>query len=314
MAVVTLEGIPQVELSELRYFYLVARARSFAEGARLAGVSPPAISKSIKKLEGTLGMELLRRNTRRVRPTQAGELLLEHCQRIFGALGAMGRDLDARRGIVRGELRIGTTEVFSTFALPRTLTRVHAEHPELVTRSYLMAPSRAQRHLLDGRLDVALCTGTPPTQGLQRHVLARCPGRLVCGPHHPLAEAGVADEAALGRHPFVVPRFFDREHPSDPSGHPGLGRGRTIGATVEMLHMAIQMVAEGPFLGYFPQVAIRCQLNHGELCPLEGPQDLPGFELIALTRADEDDKPGIGAFLEQLELAVREAIQKTCDA
>ena len=43
-----------MELTDLKYFYNVATARSFSQGARISHVSPPAISKSIKKLEEEL--------------------------------------------------------------------------------------------------------------------------------------------------------------------------------------------------------------------------------------------------------------------
>ena len=91
-----------MELTELRYFYNVATTRSFSKGARLSYVSPPAISKAIKKLEEALDAQLLVRTTRRVNLTDRGEILLNHCRTVFEQIDTMRRDLDDADGSIRG--------------------------------------------------------------------------------------------------------------------------------------------------------------------------------------------------------------------
>jgi DNA-binding transcriptional LysR family regulator len=62
--------------NDLLAFLAVARARSFTRAAAKLGVSPSALSHTIRGLEERLGLRLLSRTTRRVEPTQAGERLL----------------------------------------------------------------------------------------------------------------------------------------------------------------------------------------------------------------------------------------------
>ena len=66
-----------MELTDLRYFASVASCESFVGGARRCGVTAPAISKSIKKLEEALGQRLLTRTTRSVVLTEAGAIVTE---------------------------------------------------------------------------------------------------------------------------------------------------------------------------------------------------------------------------------------------
>ena len=73
----------RMELTDLRYFFNVATTRSFSKGAKLSFVSPPTISKAIKRLEDELKAQLLVRTTRSVNLTDRGQILMEHCRKLF---------------------------------------------------------------------------------------------------------------------------------------------------------------------------------------------------------------------------------------
>ena len=63
-------------LAELSAFLAVGRERSFTRAAAQLGVTPSALSHSMRALEERLGVRLLNRTTRSVTPTEAGERLL----------------------------------------------------------------------------------------------------------------------------------------------------------------------------------------------------------------------------------------------
>src|SRR5687767_12991529 len=106
-----------MELADLRYFVAVATAQSFVGGARRVHVTPPAVSKAVRKLEDELGVSLFVRTTRRVELTGAGAALLERARPLLAGVEAL-RDLEAPAAAPRGELRIGAMEVFSIYLLP----------------------------------------------------------------------------------------------------------------------------------------------------------------------------------------------------
>ena len=68
--------MPGDDLNVLSAFLAVAEGRSFTKAARRLGVSPSALSHSIRGLEERIGVRLLSRTTRSVAPTEAGEQLL----------------------------------------------------------------------------------------------------------------------------------------------------------------------------------------------------------------------------------------------
>ncbi len=68
--------------SELALFALIVEAKSFNKAAKLAGISPAALSKRLSKLEKELEIQLLHRTTRRLSLTEAGEILYGHVKDI----------------------------------------------------------------------------------------------------------------------------------------------------------------------------------------------------------------------------------------
>src|SRR3954447_6472755 len=109
-----------MDLRQLRYLEAVANARSFTAAALDLHVAQSALSQQVAKLERELGVELLRRTTRRgggtgaagvallrarpggVEVTEAGELVLERARRPLAEADAIRADLDVLRGLARG--------------------------------------------------------------------------------------------------------------------------------------------------------------------------------------------------------------------
>lgn len=97
--------MPRHTMSDLVAFLAVARERSFTRAAGQLGVSPSALSHTIRGLEERLGIRLLTRTTRSVAPTDAGERLLRtigpHLDEIAGELEALSEFRDKPAGTIR---------------------------------------------------------------------------------------------------------------------------------------------------------------------------------------------------------------------
>lgn len=299
-----------MELSELRYFFHVATTRSFSKGARLSHISPPAISKAIKKLEEELGTTLLQRSTRSVSVTPTGEILLEHCRQVLGQLDALVRDIDGVSDRIRGPLRVGAMEVFGAHSLPVCMARIIAAFPDVEPSAFVLGPNRIVEGLLQGTLDVGFVVGNIPDARIDNQVLVRCPGSLVCGRQHPLYESGTITAEDVGRFPSVVQQFHGRPDLGPADQFPDERLPRNIGVRVGTLNMGIKLVEEGPLLGFFPDVAIRCQLNHGELRRLQGLDVQEHFELSAITAGEP--RPSVRRLVESMTQALEELLVAEC--
>ncbi len=121
----------QADLGDLQAFLAVARAGGFREGARLAGASASGLSEAVRRLETRLGVRLLHRTTRSVRPTEAGARLRE---RLGPALGEVDAALDVVNGFrdrPAGTLRLNVPVSAARLVLPRIVPPFLAAYPEI---------------------------------------------------------------------------------------------------------------------------------------------------------------------------------------
>ena len=117
-------------LNGLVAFLVVAEKRGFSAAARVLGVSPSALSQSVRALESRLGTTLLVRTTRRVALTEAGQRLIERCGPGLREASAALDEIAEPSGEVAGRLRLTVPHVALSFLEP-VLSRLRTDHPKL---------------------------------------------------------------------------------------------------------------------------------------------------------------------------------------
>src|SRR5882757_8487268 len=96
-----------MDLRFLRYFVTVAEELNFTRAARVLHITQPSLSVQVRKLESEVGAELLTRDGRGIRLTQAGRLFLTHARKILAeAERAVALARRTAKGEI-GELSIG---------------------------------------------------------------------------------------------------------------------------------------------------------------------------------------------------------------
>jgi DNA-binding transcriptional LysR family regulator len=118
-------------MSDLVAFLAVARERSFTRAAAKLGVSPSALSHTIRKLEERLGVRLLTRTSRSVSTTEPGERLLERVGPHFDQVDAELDSLTALRDTPAGTLRINCGDQPAESILLPALARLLPMYPDL---------------------------------------------------------------------------------------------------------------------------------------------------------------------------------------
>jgi DNA-binding transcriptional LysR family regulator len=172
-------------LQELTVFVRAAESGNFSRAARELGLSQPSVSRIIGDLESRLGAKLLLRTTRRVVPTDAGQVFLDRARQVL-------RDLeeaeDAARGVdsLNGTIRVAMSVTFGTREIIPLLPRFLAAHP-LLKVEMLMSESR-QDLVMDG-VDMAIRLGRLSDSGFGARRLATAPRLVVAAPAY-LRERG----------------------------------------------------------------------------------------------------------------------------
>ncbi|WP_225772767.1 LysR family transcriptional regulator [Inquilinus sp. Marseille-Q2685] len=117
------------DFAELKAFAAVAEAASFSRAARRLGVSPSALSQTLRGLEGRLGVRLLNRTTRSVTPTEAGERLLDRLRPLFAEFDQAVEEVNRFRDAPAGRLRINVPRLAAALFVGPVLGRFHHAHP-----------------------------------------------------------------------------------------------------------------------------------------------------------------------------------------
>jgi DNA-binding transcriptional LysR family regulator len=143
------------ELKPLAVFAEVVDAGSMSAAARRLGMSPSAVSQTIRALEAHGGVALLHRSTRKLALTEAGERYYPHCQRMLEAARAAAQSLQQARDAPTGELRVSAPVGFAAHVAP-ALAPLLAAAPQLRLR---LLVDDAMIDLIDARIDVAIRIG-----------------------------------------------------------------------------------------------------------------------------------------------------------
>lgn len=118
-------------LAALAAFEQVAASRSLTQGAHALGVTPAALSQTIKKLEARLGVRLFERTTRSVNLTEAGRAYRERVAPALASLKGATEDLQTAAGVEGGTLRITVGYPTGRFLIEPLLPAFFTRHPHI---------------------------------------------------------------------------------------------------------------------------------------------------------------------------------------
>ena len=145
----------------LRVVKAIADQGSLTGAAASLGYSQPALSQLLKRLEGKIGVPLVERVGRRMRLTEAGEVLARHAPAVASALDAAAGELDELRGLRTGRVRLVAFPSASATLVPRLLAELARTHPG-ITLTYVEAePPEAVDAVRTGRADIAVTFSYP---------------------------------------------------------------------------------------------------------------------------------------------------------
>lgn len=119
------------QLPAVAAFARVAQHASFTRAAVELGVSPSALSQTVRALETRLGMRLLNRTTRRVGVTEAGAMFLQRVLPALEQLGAAFTELDELRGKPAGTLRLNLPRLAMRTIIMPLLGEFCRRYPEI---------------------------------------------------------------------------------------------------------------------------------------------------------------------------------------
>ncbi|MFB7012876.1 MULTISPECIES: LysR family transcriptional regulator [unclassified Streptomyces] len=145
-----------LNLERLRTLDALARHGSVSGAAEGLHVTTSAVSQQMSKLEREVGQQLLAKNGRGVRLTDAGRLLADHAARILSQVELAQADIEAQRGEVVGEIRLSAFPTAARGLFPAALAALRSDHPELRVFTRELEPEDGIRAVIRGDIDLAV--------------------------------------------------------------------------------------------------------------------------------------------------------------
>lgn len=143
-------------LSQYKIFYEVAKAGNISKAAKELYISQPAISKSISKLEDSLGTILFNRNSRGVQLTAEGQLLFGHTSAAFDALTLGEQELKRIKNFNMGHIRIGVSNTLCRFIMVSYLKGFIRQYPHIKITIESQSTTHTLSMLDQQRIDIGL--------------------------------------------------------------------------------------------------------------------------------------------------------------
>ena len=232
---------------EIEVFRSVMSSGSTNKAAALMGVTQPAISQSLRRLEAAAGFALFNRLRGRLQATPEARALLVEVERSFVGLSNIEHRMRSLKRFGVNTLSIASYPAFGLGFLPRALARLLHENADAAARPQVslqvLSSKEVRDRVLAGHADFGLMADEMPTTGLEHSEFARFAGVVVMHPNHRLANFKVVKPAQLADEPFLA------LNPEDASR-------RRLELALTEANVSLRVVCETPYAASVCEMAL----------------------------------------------------------
>ncbi len=192
-------------LADVEAFLTIIDKGTISAAAVALGTTPSVLSRAVARLETRLGVQLMRRTTRRLSVTEAGKLYLEQARSAFGLIADAERAIQGQGGELSGTIRMSAPTTYGHYRLPQLLRPFMERHPKVVIE---LSISNRNVDLVAEGYDMAIRLGELADSGLVARRLDDAQLCLAASPDY-LRRAGTPQNLVqLASHaclPFTLP-------------------------------------------------------------------------------------------------------------
>ena len=196
-----------MRVTEIETFRAIMSSGSARKAAGLLGVTQPAISQSLKRLETEAGFELFQRLRGRLHPTPEAKALLVEVERVFVGLGEIEHRIKSLREFGVNQLELACYPAFALGFMPRCLKQLmsaSAKGPRPQVSLQVLSSSEVRDRVVSGLADFGLMADEVSLEGLEPTTFAKFPGVVVMKKGHPLARHKQIRPEQLAELPFLA--------------------------------------------------------------------------------------------------------------
>jgi DNA-binding transcriptional LysR family regulator len=289
-----------LNLHHLQLLRTVAATQSYSRAAERLGISQPAVSIQIKKLEESIGLPLVVTRGRNLGLTEAGLSLMAYADRILRLHDEALAAMEEYKGMRRGRIRVAASSTPGAYLLPHAVAAFRREHAEAAVAMEVSNTRTALQLVSEGLADLAVVGEAAPDEAdnLTLEPLLDDCLTVVVAPGHPWAGRSALTITELLAEPLIL-----REEGSNTRAvldrrlAEATGRRAAVALQLGSTEAVKEAVAAGLGAAVLSGLAIRADVASGRLVPIpvEG-LDLCRTLHLARTGSDDGQMPIVREF------------------
>ena len=195
-----------MDIKDMRAFYAIVEEGNISHAAQRLDIAQPALSRQMKRLESSLGVQLFERGSRRIRLTDAGRVMYTRVEHILGMVDGTVREITEIGSGIAGSVRLGTITTSGALLLPELISEFHSRYPN-VTYQIWEAEGARILELLDNRvIEIGITRTQVDSKVYESIVLPNEPLVLIMNKEQEIgADSAKVELSELKDQPIIVP-------------------------------------------------------------------------------------------------------------
>ncbi|MBJ3774640.1 LysR family transcriptional regulator [Acuticoccus mangrovi] len=294
------------------YLIAVAEHGSLRAAAERLGISQPALTKAVLRLEDEVGAPLLERGSRGVTFTTYGEVLLRHARVVRASVREAREEIAALKQGLAGRVRIGAGPSWQRRVLPEVIAAFREDWPLVRLEVVGGMDDQLKARLREGELDIvlaAIASPAPIEPDLTGRALIDDEYQIIARATHPLARretpVGLAE---LLTHPWILPgrtSLMVQRLTAIFHGHGLPAPDAVVETDIAPLKMAL--MREADYLSFHALGQLR-ESDPGPIVAIDAPEARWRRSAGIIMRRGSEPNPAAGAVIAQIERISRTAL------
>lgn len=191
-------------MREIEVFRAVMQAGTTSKAAVLLGISQPAVSQAIRKLETWSELRLFERVRGRLVATQEARALMVEVDRCFAGFELIQHRIRSLKSFGLGRIAIASFPALGMSFMPRAIASFNAEKRKIQISFQIMSSREVYQQVSTGQVDFGLMADELSVSGLEHSRFLSLPGVIVMNAKHPLAGKRIIEAEDLVSYPFIA--------------------------------------------------------------------------------------------------------------
>lgn len=245
-----------MKLEQLRYFMEAVKYKSISVAADENYISQPTFSSAITKLEKELGVALLRRTSRGVSPTQAGEIVLEKAEQIFRTIEDMTQEVSMSDKT--GVIKLSAVASFYNQIIPHVLLNINKRNLNLSLHVSTAESAQIINNVSSGVDNIGVIIHSErlmsSSANLEYFPLFDDEFLLYVGKNSPFWDSESVSMEEILLEPYIAYRDeFQKENAIWTESLELNGKTPNIKMRTDDLEFLKKMISEGDYVAFFPK-------------------------------------------------------------